>query len=47
LFGIVGVLVAVDIVFLAAVSSARLRRKQKQIEGNDVSIFKVINDVIS
>ena len=40
LFGIVGTLVAVDIVFLIPVTipSARLRREYEEIEGDDVSI---------
>lgn len=41
LFAIVGILVLTDIVFLippTAISSARLRREQKEIEGDDVSI---------
>ena len=43
LFGIVGILVLVDIVFLippTAVSSVRLRREQKEIEGEEVSVLK-------
>jgi len=50
LFGIVGVLVAIDIIFLippTALSSARLRRELKEIEGNNVSIHKVINGVMN
>ena len=40
LFGIVGILVLADVMFLippTAVSSARLRREQKEVEGYDVS----------
>ena len=43
LFGIVGILVLTDIVFLippTAVSSARLRREQKEIEGDNVSVSR-------
>ena len=39
LFGIVGTLVAVDIVFmlpLTALSSSRLRREYEEVEGNNV-----------
>ena len=42
LFGIVGILVLVDIIFMippTAVSSARLRRDQKEIEGDEVSVI--------
>ena len=42
LFGIVGMLVAVDIVFLipvTMVSEARLTREYEEIEGNDVSVM--------
>jgi len=49
LFGIVGTLVATDIVFLippTALSNARLRREQREVEGDDVSTFRVINCVI-
>ena len=49
MFGIVGTLVAIDIVFLippTALSNARLRREQKEVEGDDVSTFKVISCVI-
>ena len=41
LFGIVGILVLVDVIFLiptTAVSSARLGREEKEVEGNKVSI---------
>ena len=40
LFGIVGILVLVDVIFLiptTAVSSARLRREEKEVEGKKVS----------
>jgi len=49
LFGIVGTLVATDIAFLippTVLSSARLRREYNEIEGNNVSAFKIINCVI-
>ena len=42
LFGFVGMLVLFDIIFMiptTAVSSARLRRDQNEIEGNNVSIY--------
>ena len=42
LFGIVGALVIADIALLlppTLVSSARLRREQKQYEGNEVSVL--------
>ena len=45
LFGIVGILVAVDIIFLIPVTivpEARLRREYEEIEGNDVSIIPSI-----
>ena len=41
LFGFVGMLVLVDIIFMippTAISSARLQRDQKEIEGNNVSL---------
>jgi len=44
LFGIVGALVAVDIVFLlpiTALSSSRLRREYEEVEGNNVSRYTV------
>ena len=45
LFGIVGMLVLTDIVFLippTAVSSARLGREQKEIEDDEVSVATLI-----
>jgi len=53
LFGIVGTLVAMDIVFLipvTAVPGARLRREYEEIEGENVSTFTLLtakNVVIS
>ena len=44
LFVIVTVLVLADIIFMiptTAVSSARLKREYKEIEGEEVSIFKL------
>ena len=44
MFGIVGTLVAVDIVFLilsTALSNSRLRREYEEIEGDNVSSFIV------
>ena len=44
LFGIVAVPVAIDIIFMivtTAVSSARLGREYKEIEGDEVSVFKL------
>ena len=44
MFGIVGALVAVDIIFLipsTAVSNSRLRREYEEIEGDNVSSFIV------
>ena len=44
LFGIVGILVLADIIFLippTAVSSARLGREYREIEGDEVSVFKL------
>ena len=44
MFGIVGTLVAVDIVFLiplTAASNSRLRREYEEIEGDNVSSFIV------
>ena len=41
LFGIVGILVLADIIYLippTAVTSARLRREHKEVEGTDVSV---------
>ena len=41
LFGIIGILVLIDIAFLippTAISSARLRRDSKEIEGDNVSV---------
>ena len=43
LLGIVAVAVAVDIIFMivtTAVSSARLGREYREIEGDEVSVFK-------
>ena len=45
LFGLVGILVLTDIVFLippTVISSARLRRDLKEVEGDDVSNFAAI-----
>ena len=45
LFGIVGILVVVDIVFLIPVTvvlSSRLRREYEEIEGDEVSTLIVI-----
>ena len=42
LFGIAGILVLADIIFMippTAVSSARLRRDYKEIEGDEVSVL--------
>ena len=53
MFGIVGTLVAMDIVFLIAVTAvpgARLRREYEEIEGENVSTFTLLtakNVVIS
>ena len=44
LFGIVGILVLADIIFLippTVVSSARLRREEKEIEGDEVGIYQL------
>ena len=46
LFVIVTVLVLADIIFMiptTAVSSARLKREYKEIEGEEVSIFKLVS----
>ena len=46
LFVIVTVLVLADIIFMiptTAVSSARLKREYKEIEGEEVSIFKLLS----
>ena len=48
LFGIVGMLVAVDIIFLIPVTTvpeAILRREYEEIEGDNVSIFYNISTV--
>ena len=50
MFGIVGTLVVADIIFLiptTVVSSARLRREQQETEGDNVSILKIANLVIT
>ena len=44
LFGIVAVAIVVDIIFMippTAVSSARLVREYREIEGDEVSVFKL------
>ena len=44
LFGIVAVAIAIDIIFMivtTAVSSARLGREYREIEGDEVSVFKL------